>query len=506
MPFVAVIAVITTSGMLLFAMYFTEFNLQWVTFLSGILAASLLAMVVRATHAEFSAARRLARLSILQERLSREKKRRDELEKLFGGLKARLHFSDEALPLMVAYVDAQTRYQYHNRAFGEWLGLRKDKIDGHHMRDVHGRKGFAEIEVAVAKAMEGEFVRSEWTPKMPGGVTYRLSSEYLPRFGDKRNVEGFYMVITDLTERKDVQGMVNESGPQHSGVATQQSLPEPRVANADSTSGSMQEMFVESLSQEATGWKDAVDRITAAIKKGEFSLFYQPIRPLAPTGGLADHYEIFIRLLEEESNLIPPGAFFPLAEEHGLLPQLDRWVVEHLLAWMSSRKAAGAVKRGEIFFINVAIDTLCDRDFPDFIEYQLRKNAVSGSEVCFEITENGLNARRGEVEHFVRLVKQSGCRIALTGFGRERVAVDLLKKLPLDFLKIDGSVILGIQRNAVDLAKLIGINRISKVIGVSTIAEMVETKETMAKLREIKIDFAQGFGIANPQPLSTLGV
>lgn len=499
-PFLVAAGVIATAGMLVFAIYFTLLDLPWITFLSGVLAASLLAMVARAARAEFFAARRLARLSVLQEKLAREKVRRDELEKAFAAATARLHFSEEVLPVMLAYVDAHTRYQYHNRAFRDWVGLRKDQIDGRHMRDVHGRKGFAEIEPAVAKVMDGELVQYERTQKMPSGSTYRLSTQYIPVRGEKGQVAGFYALITDFTDHGVQPAAADNAAAAQRAQAESES--EVAAAHVPSSAGSEQGMVVNSFPREATGGKDAVDRITAAIKKGEFALFYQPIRRLAPHAGLADHYEILIRLREEEDNLMPPGAFFPLAEQYGLLPQLDRWVVEHLLAWMSSRKAGTAT--GEIFFVNVAMDTICDPDFPDFVEYQLRKTAVPGSAVCFEITESGLNSRRGEVEEFARVVKQIGCRIALSGFGRERVSVDLMKTCPLDFVKIHGSVILGIQRNAVDLGKLTAITRVSKVIGVSTVAEMVETEETIAKLIEVNVDFAQGFGIGRPQPLPTL--
>lgn len=504
-PFLAVAAVIGTAGMLLFAMYFTDFNLQWITFLGGILAASLLAMVVRATRAEFFAARRLARLSLLQNRLSHERKRRDDAEKLVAALRARLVFSDEEMPLMVAYVDPQARYRYHNRAFGEWVGLRKDRIDGRHMREVHGRKGFSEIEAAVAKVMDGEIVRFKATQKMPSGAVHRLESVYLPHFGDNRKLEGFYMLITDLIDRQDAQAEAREAALPDPETAPQTAQAARAGSQASGTEDAVGvgEARSEHVSQEATVGNDAVARIAAAIKKGEFALFCQPIRALEGNGGRSDHYEIFVRLLEEESNLIPPGAFFPLAEEYGLLPKLDRWVVQNLAAWIASRKRNNAGREGEQFFVNVALDTMCDQDFPDFVDYELRRNGVDGT-MCFEVPESSLDARRGDVERFIRLVRQAGCRIALSGFGRERVAVDLLKNLSLDFLKIDGSVILGIERDGTGLAKVIGINRIAKVIGVGTIAEMVESEATIAKLREIKVDFAQGFGIAKPRPLSTL--
>lgn len=500
-PFFIVMAVVLLSGLLIFAIHFGALDLQWITFLSGVLAASLLAMVVRATRAEFFAARRLARVSILQQRLGREQKHRDELERAIAAAKTRLHFADEALPVMVAYVDLHIRYRYHNRAFGDWLGLRKEKIDGQHMRDVHGRRAFRELEAAVAEAIQGRPVQFEWTQRMPGTPVYRLSIQYLPQFDDKAKPVGFYAVIGDITERTDVQAVPPAGGMLVSAGA--QTLPALAPVGADAAeSMANNDIVVDTGLEEAAASRVALDRIVSAITRGEFSLFYQPIRPLQVTTGLPEHYEIFVRLLEEEANLMPPGAFFPLAEEHGLLPQLDRWVVEHLLAWISSRKAA--IDRGQVAFLNIAADTLCDADFPDFLEYQLRKNGVSGGALCFEITDTALNSHPGDVQRFVRSVKEQGCRLALSGFGRDGMSVDALKTCPLDFVKIHGSLVLALERNAGDIGTLLPISRISKVIGIKTVAEMVETQETISRLREAAVDFAQGFGVAKPQPLAAL--
>lgn len=502
-PFVAVIAVVATSGMLVFAIYSTELDLQWVTFLSGVLAASLLAMVVRATRAEFFAARRLARLSVLQEKLGREKKRWHEMETALSALKERVHYFDESLPLMVAYMDRQARFQYHNRALRDWLGLRKEKIDGRHMRDVHGRKGFAELEAAVAKALDGEVVQFEWTQRAPGGPLYRLACRYHPHFGDKRDVAGFYAIMSDVTERADIQRAsldeAEATGTEGAPPSSAGGFPPGERPAAVITPIDAAQDPIPSETAASTQGMDR-DHILAAIKKGDFSLFYQPIRSLAATARLPEHHEIFIRLLEEEEHLIPPGAFFPMAQEYGLLPQLDRWVLEHLLEWMTAHQTPAA----PVFFLNVATDTICDAEFPDFVEHELRKSGIRGEAICFEITETAFNARRADVEQFARLVKQSGCRTALSGFGREGISVQLLKAFPLDFLKIHGSLVLGIQRNSGDLARVAAITRIAQVIGVSTVAEMVESQDTLAKLREANVDYAQGFGVARPQPLSNL--
>ena len=138
------------------------------------------------------------------------------------------------------------------------------------------------------------------------------------------------------------------------------------------------------------------------------------------------------------------------------------------------------------------------------MEQQLHKHGLSGEVLCFEITDADLVAHRGDAEEFARCIKKAGCRLALSGFGRDRVSFNVLKNLPLDFIKIDGNLILHVLKNAADLGKVVAINRIARGIGLTTVAEMVEDDVTMGRLREMPVDYGQGFGISRPRPLSEL--
>ena len=373
------------------------------------------------------------------------------------------------------------------------------------MRDVLGRKVYSEMEASVDQLLAGQTVNFERTQKMPYGAVYRLSVQHVPQFGSEGNFAGFYLILTDITVPGDVQSRAADSAAVARQAQAERGIIGP---DARTDAASDQAMFVNCFAEQVTGWKDAASRIIAAIEKDEFTLLCQRVRPLGidpDQPGQPDHYEIFIRLLEEEENLMAPGAFFPLAEENGLMPHLDRWVVTHVLKWLSSRKAGDTGAEDGIFFINVAEATIRDPHFPGFVENQLQKFGVPGSAVCFEITESELASQRSDALEFVRLIKQAGCHIALSGFCRDRISVNILKHFPVNFLKIDGGVILNILRDPVALAKAIAINRIAKAIGIRTIAELVESDETITKLREIKIDFAQGFGISRPRPLAELG-
>jgi len=482
-PFISALAVIATASILVFTIYFTQLGPQWITFLTGILVAAILAEATRRSRAEWVVTRRTAQLSSIKNKLEHESQLRKEAEKAVAASKSRLHLIDEVLPTMVALVDIGGRCQYHNRAFLDWLRLRPEQINGRHMRDVLGAKVYQETATAVRQSLDGHAVHYERTQKMRDGAVYRLSVEHLPQFGEDGKVTGFYMLINDITERGDVR------------------MPAQLESSAD------QDMFVDSYSEQITAQQDA-GLIRRAIENGEFSLFCQLITPLAVNSGEAGHYGILVRLMEEEEGMIPPGMFFPLAEKYGLMPHLDRWVVQHVTEWVALQKSQqgqnlqGGQRESSMFFINVSGATIVDPGFPEFLQLTLLEYGVPGTALCFEIPDSELALKTAEVAEFARQVRQCGCRVALSGFGREQVLFDLISGFHVEFLKIDGSIILDILHDPVKLAKVIAINRVAKKIGVKTIAELVENEETIASLREIGIDFAQGFGISRPRPLA----
>lgn len=498
-PYIAAAAVIATGAMLVAAIYFTLLDLQWITFLGGILFASILAMTTRAAHTEITSASLTEGLTLARYQLARGTEHNKQLEQQLGIAKARLHYSDDALPIMLAFVDTNTCYLYHNRAFANWLGLDDSKIDGHHLRDVLGRRVFAEIESYVFEAAAGRRVRYERTQKSPSGTIYRLAVQYLPQFAGDGTYIGFYKTITDITERRDVRPPPGASPRDaevlpriDAGSAGLTVLP-PRVP--DTPPG-------DALTALEETWQYASRRILAAISGNEFTLFCQRIAPLAGDKTGAAHYEVLIRLLEEENSMVPPGSFFALAEEHGLLPQLDRWVFTHVLEWMLTPAGAGSVRAGTIYFINIATTTLGDLDFPDFVEHELRRTGAPAGSVCVEIAEQDLALHSGDAVAFARSMKECGCLTAISGFGRNQVPMDTLKLLPVDFLKMDGSIVRQILSYPAYLGKAVSIARLAHNIDVRMIAEMVEDQATLDILAKMKVDYAQGLGIAAPQRLT----
>lgn len=493
-PYISALAVIATAAALVFAIYFTELGMQWITFLGGVLVAAILAEATRVSRLEWIASRRSAQLSALKDKLEHQTQLRKRAEEALALSRPRMQLIDEVLTTMVALIDTEGNCQYHNRAFMEWLHLRPDQIHGQHIRKILGSNVYQESATSVRQALDGHHVQYERMQKMPDGAVYRLLVEHIPQFGEDGKVSGFFMLIDDITSPVDVQppGSIEPAEPVHA---------DDKATAFVRESSSSQDSFVDSFSEQVIGQKDA-SLIKAAIERGAFRLFCQLITPLAPGSSEAEHYEILVRLIEEEEGMMPPGAFFPLAEKYGLMPHLDRWVVQHVTEWASHQNPLNEKQKSSLYFINLSDASISDHSFPEFLQLTLMEYGVPGAVLCFEIPSTELTLRPAVVAEFAQRVRQAGCQVAISGFGHDRISFDLIRGFRVEFLKIDGNIIFNILRDPVELAKITAINRVARSIGVKTIAELVESEETIAKLREVGIDYAQGFGISRPRPLS----
>ena len=395
---------------------------------------------------------------------------------------------------MVAFIDTEDQCRYHNRAFMEWVHLRPDQIDGQHIRKILGSHVFQETATSIRQSLAGHHVQFERTQEMTDGTVYKLHVEHAPQFGEDGKVTGFFMLMNDITSPGDLSKPGVDSGTSlASNKAGLSALVREEISSQDT--------YVESFSEQISGQKNA-NHIRAAIEKGDFSLYCQLITPMAADSKEAEHYEILVRLIEEEEGMMPPGAFFPLAEKYGLMTHLDRWVVQHVTEWASNQNAADEKNKNSVFFINLSGATIGDSSFPEFLQLTLMEYGVPGAVLCFEIPNSELTLRPAVVAEFAQRVTQCGCLLAISGFGHDRISFDLIRGFRVEFLKIDGNIIFNILRDPVEFAKITAINRVAKLIGVKTIAELVENEETIAKLREVGIDFAQGFGISRPRPLA----
>ncbi len=489
--YIVSVAVVGITAALVSTIYFTHDNLQWIAFLTGILIASVLAEAARASRSEWLSMRRTAQLSSMKEKFDLEVRWRKSNEKKIADILGRSQLVDETLSTMVLLIDTNGHCQYHNRAFREWLHLKEDLIDGRHLRELFGARAYAGIASAVRQSLDGHPLRYEHFQEVSGSAAYRLLVEHVPQFDSSGQVTGFYFLAEDITKRGDL----SLSGKAAAGTNF------ARAAQLGSGKDEIAEPNQATYFEHIGGQMDEGKLFIEAIQQGEFCLYCQLISPLPIDSGKTEHYAILIRLIDEEGSLMPPGAFFPMAEKTGLMPYLDRWVVQQVLEW-SSKQRSFSHDRDSIFFINVAAATIGDPEFPNFLQNTLNEQGMPGSILCFEVSDSELATRNNSVAEFIRQVRRRGCSVALSGFGRDATPFDRIRGFQVEFLKIDGGVILNMLSDPAELAKVVSINRLAKKIGVKTVAELVESDEIIAKLCEVGIDFSQGSSISLPRRLA----
>jgi diguanylate cyclase (GGDEF)-like protein/PAS domain S-box-containing protein len=235
-----------------------------------------------------------------------------------------------------------------------------------------------------------------------------------------------------------------------------------------------------------------------AFNNGQLQLFCQPIRRVGK-GPAGLHYEILLRLQEQDSRPIEPGMFLPAAERYDLMPHVDRWVLSKTVAWLEAH--ADHVGELELCSLNISQRALADDSFRDFAVGLLGSMTVPCHKLCFEITETGAFANLHNTLAFIDKLKQLGCRFALDDFGTGMASFAYLKQIPVDFVKIDGSFISMMTRSRIDFEMVRFTNEISHVMGRQTIAEYVSDSATLHELENIGVDFAQGFLLGEPRPL-----
>jgi diguanylate cyclase (GGDEF)-like protein/PAS domain S-box-containing protein len=245
-----------------------------------------------------------------------------------------------------------------------------------------------------------------------------------------------------------------------------------------------------------------ISRINQAIDNNFFRLYRQSIKPVKAEHREEDHYEVLLRLLNEDGTIIAPGAFMPAAERYSLMPAIDRWVIDSYFAEYARNYAQlPSGKRQHFASINLSGASLNDDDFPDFVRQQFDKHKVPPQAICFEITETVAIGNLDKTQKLIHELKALGCRFSLDDFGVGLSSFGYLKTLPVDYLKIDGGFVKNMNNDTMDYAMVESINQIGHVMGMKTVAEYVENHEILAKLRIIGVDYAQGYGIAKPRPL-----
>jgi len=241
-------------------------------------------------------------------------------------------------------------------------------------------------------------------------------------------------------------------------------------------------------------------RINDALSEDRFELNFQPIRPVDETLAGGDHYELLIRMRDELGNIVMPAEFLPAAERYNLSDKIDRWVIGSAMDWLRDNPVQS--ERLHMCAINLSGQSLSNEDIFCFILDQLGDGRIPAEKLCFEVTETAAVSDLVQANHFITLLKDRGCKFALDDFGSGFSSFSYLKKLPVDYLKIDGSFVRDIGTDSVDLAMVRSINEIGHMMGKQTIAEFVEDATVLNILKRVGVDYAQGFEIGRPQPLN----
>jgi diguanylate cyclase (GGDEF)-like protein/PAS domain S-box-containing protein len=237
-------------------------------------------------------------------------------------------------------------------------------------------------------------------------------------------------------------------------------------------------------------------RINSALEEGRFELYRMQIQPLqrAEPG---QHYELLLRMRDESGRMVSPDNFIAAAERYGLTPAIDRWVIENALRWLVME--ADEREKLAMCSINLSGQSLGDDKFLPFVIEQFQKSGIDASKICFEITETAAIASFSQANRFIHALKELGCRFALDDFGTGLSSFGYLKHFPVDFLKIDGSFVREILHDPIDREMVRSINEIGHLTGKKTIAEFAENAEIIQMLTSLGVDYAQGYGIAQPQ-------
>ena len=245
-----------------------------------------------------------------------------------------------------------------------------------------------------------------------------------------------------------------------------------------------------------------VAEINAALEEGRFLLYGQVIVPLQ-NPQLKPDIELLVRMRDRAGNIVPPGAFLPAAERFNLSSRIDQWVVSHAFQWLAENFETFSQCIG-CCAINLSGVSLGDPAIKNTIVRHLEGTTVLPYKIKFEITETSAIANLTEARRFIQGLKAYGCQFSLDDFGSGLSSFAYLKNLPVDNLKIDGLFVKGMVEDELDLAMVKSINDIGHVMGKTTIAEFVENEQILELLRQIGVDYAQGYGLGHPKPVDQL--
>jgi len=244
-------------------------------------------------------------------------------------------------------------------------------------------------------------------------------------------------------------------------------------------------------------------RVREAIDADRLRFDAQLILPFAGSEHTRPHYELLLRMIDEDGKTVGPDRFLSAANRYQLMPTIDRWVVQKAISLLKPHAALLAA-RPCVFAINFSGQSLNDDGFGDFLLEQIESSGLNPSIFCFELTENATVASISRAEVLMRRLRRLGCGVALDDFGTGLSSLSYLRQLPVTMLKIDGSFVRDILKDARAESMVRAIAQLSRSMGIGTVAEYVETEEIRARVASLGVDYGQGFAIGQPAPFVDL--
>ncbi|RTL14962.1 MAG: EAL domain-containing protein [Burkholderiales bacterium] len=421
--------------------------------------------------------------------------------------------SHDALTGLVNRVEFESRLRRllaHAREFEDQHALLYIDLDQFKLvNDACGHSVGDELLKQVGRLLK-EAVRASDTVARLGGDEFAVLLEACPAERAKRVAQQICDHMEEFRFQHDGRrfrigtsiGLVNFSAQWPGVEAILQAADTSCYAAKEAGRNRVHEWYDTDLELRARhGQMQWTNRIEQALDEDGFVLYAQRIEALnGPAEGL--HAEVLLRMRDPQGGLIPPGAFLPAAERFNLVSRIDKWVLRRTLAWIG---AAGRATRLSLLSVNLSGQSVGDRAFQRWLIELLRGAGVEiCARLCLEITETAAVTHMADASDFVDEVRRLGVRVALDDFGAGASSFGYLKNLRVDLLKIDGQFVRDVLDDPLDEVAVRSFVDVARVVGVQTVGEFVCTPALHARLRELGVDFAQGYHVHRPEPLDAL--
>lgn len=413
------------------------------------------------------------------------------------------------------------------RALSEHLKLRSESCDGavivldlddfKHVNDTLGHSAGDDLIVRVAQALVGR-LRSEDVIARLGGDEFAI----LLRSGQDAQIEHVAeMLLETVREQRAARGHGGPERPMtasigiaplggQSAIGAEAALTAADLAmyDAKESGRDRHETYGGHSGEQADAGQaprakarietrlEWVERIRAALDEDRLVLHAQPV--VHTVSGISTQHELLIRMLDEDGALIEPGRFLPVAERYGLIREIDRWVIGRAAAMLGAQRAEG---RTPVVEINLSGQSLSDPDLAEHVGRALGEAEVDPKQLVFEVTETAAIGNMAAAQSCAERLGELGCRFALDDFGAGFGSFYYLKHLPFDFIKIDGEFVRSCTVDQTDRLVVKAVVELAKGMGKLTIAEFVGDRETLDVLRDLGVDYLQGFHLGKPAPL-----